>query len=81
MSEEFFVDGRGIGLEFLRKGMRKHIGTDVVIEPSSYNVSCFDKPLTFSTEAFQGIDGYTLSATRPQTLVSQSLNSSFYVSH
>lgn len=38
MSEAFFVNGGGVGLEALRRRIREHLGSDVVIEPSNYNV-------------------------------------------
>ena len=39
MSKEFFVNGEGIGLEALRRRINEHLGPDVTIEPSTYNVS------------------------------------------
>ena len=38
MSERIFVNGGGVGLEDLRRRARQHLGSDIVIEPSSYNV-------------------------------------------
>ena len=38
MSEGYFVNGKGIGLEELRRRVGEHLGSDVDIEPSSYNV-------------------------------------------
>ena len=38
MSEGIFVNGGGVGLEDLRRRARQHLGSDVVIEPSSYDV-------------------------------------------
>ena len=38
------MNGGGIGLEALRKRINEHLGPDVTIEPSTYNVSC--RPLT-----------------------------------
>lgn len=54
MSGGFFVDGRGISLETLRRRVCEHLGSAVAIEPSTY----------------KGIEGYFLSATRPQTVES-----------
>ena len=73
MSERFFVDGRGIGLEDLRGRIHKHLGSDVVIEPSSYNVRGSVLTAESSTDTSQRTHGYVLSATRPQTLVSPAL--------
>ena len=38
MSEESFVNGGGTGLEALQRQIREHLGSDVIIEPSTYNV-------------------------------------------
>ena len=38
MSEGFFVSGGGIDLETLRQRINQHLGPDVAIEPSTYNV-------------------------------------------
>ena len=38
MSEGFFVNGGGVSLEALRRRISEHLGSDVVIEASTYNV-------------------------------------------
>ena len=50
MSEGFFVSGGGIGLEALRKRINEHLGPDVAIEPSTYNVGC--QPLTLRLHSY-----------------------------
>ena len=76
MSEAFFVNEQGIDLEAWRRRIRRHLGSDFVIKPSTYNVGWPDESLSFSTERLQGIDGYVLSATQPQTVVSMLLKPS-----
>lgn len=38
MSEGFFVNGGGTRLEALRRQISEHLVSDVIIEPSTYNV-------------------------------------------
>ena len=71
MSQGLFVSGAGVGLEALRRRIREHLGPDVVVESSTYKVDqwCFNAE-AIRLHVFQGVDGYILSATRPQTIVS-----------
>ena len=54
MSERFFVNGGGVGLEALRRRISEHLGPYIVIEPSTYNVGGWDKSLRFSAEMILG---------------------------
>lgn len=54
MSQGFFVNGGGVGLEALRRRISEHLGPDIVIEPSTYNVSCWDRSLRLFAEMCLG---------------------------
>ena len=52
MAEGFFVNGAGISLEALQRRVSDHLGDDVVIKPSVYNVYSLRRPVEFVVKAY-----------------------------
>lgn len=52
MSDAFFVNGGGIGLEALQRRISEHLGSEVIIEPSTYDVGSQHKPSRSSTQTY-----------------------------
>ena len=77
---EFFVDGKGIHREVLQREICKYLGPEAFSRPSTYNVRrCYRSGFedTIITNV-QGVSGYTITAVRPFTSVSQASPGSFH---